>query len=110
VHEDKVICQIIISWPYRPNFLGREDPVDTPASNDLRVQWIKEITSHWIEPFRSIVHDIPEQGTDVKTISLEDWIPEIGNWDNGDGRVTLVGDAAHAMTMCMFYLSLHWPN
>ncbi|KAF2200571.1 hypothetical protein GQ43DRAFT_472600 [Delitschia confertaspora ATCC 74209] len=31
--NDEVVCQIIVSWPYRPGFRGREDAVDPPKSN-----------------------------------------------------------------------------
>jgi hypothetical protein len=60
---------------------------------------MKEIASGWIAPFSGIVQDIPE-GTEVKTLGLEDWPPSKGMWDNSGGRITLIGDAAHAMTMC----------
>ncbi|KFX89855.1 hypothetical protein O988_08460 [Pseudogymnoascus sp. VKM F-3808] len=94
--EDRV-CQILVSWPYRKGFLGREEPVDIPARED-RVAWMKEVTKGWVEPFRSIVADIPE-GTEVKSLALEDWVPAAEGFDSRDGRVTLIGDAAHAMTM-----------
>ncbi|KFY39320.1 hypothetical protein V494_04029, partial [Pseudogymnoascus sp. VKM F-4513 (FW-928)] len=94
--EDRV-CQILVSWPFRKGFLGREEPVDTPAQKD-RVAWMKEVTKGWVEPFRSIVADIPE-GTEVKSLALEDWVPAAEGFDSRDGRVTMIGDAAHAMTM-----------
>ena len=99
--EDRV-CQILVSWPFRKGFLGREEPVDTPA-HEGRVAWMKEVTKGWVEPFRGIVADIPE-GTEVKSLALEDWVPPAEGFDNRDGRVTLIGDAAHAMTMCMLSL------
>jgi 2-polyprenyl-6-methoxyphenol hydroxylase-like FAD-dependent oxidoreductase len=43
------------------------------------------------------VQRIPE-GTPVLEITLADW--ECLPWDNRGGRVTLAGDAAHAMVMC----------
>lgn len=51
----------------------------------------------WAEPFRECVLRIPED-TEVKSVGLEDWVPRRGLWD-GNGKATLVGDAAHAMTM-----------
>lgn len=96
--EDRV-CQILVSWPFRKGFLGREEPVDTPAAGE-RVAWMKEVTKGWVEPFRGIVADIPEE-TEVKSLALEDWVPAEEGFDSRDGRVTLIGDAAHAMTMCM---------
>lgn len=99
--DEDVSCQILISWPYRPGFRGREVPLDVPEKNEERVPWMKELASGWTEPFRSIVQDIPE-GTEAKAINLEDWVPREGLWDNAGGRITLIGDAAHAMTMCRF--------
>lgn len=60
---------------------------------------MKKLASGWAEPFSSIVQDIPA-GIEAKPIALEDWPPSKGLWDNAGGRITLVGDAAHAMTMC----------
>lgn len=68
---------------------------------------MKEVTKGWVEPFRSIVADIPE-GTDVKSLALEDWLPAEEGFDSRDGRVTLIGDAAHAMTMCMSPFSVFY--
>ena len=70
-----------------------------------RVGFMKDIASEWAEPFHDLVERIPED-TEVKAITLEDWVPKRGGWDNLGGRVTMVGDAAHAMTMCMFVLPL----
>lgn len=97
--DEDCICQILTSWPYRSGFRGREAPVDTPGSDEERVSWMKELASGWVEPFTSIVQDIPK-GTEVKAIGLEDWLPTAGLLDNAGGRITLIGDAAHAMTMC----------
>jgi len=82
--------------------MGIGKPIETPAGSVERVRLMKEISSGWIEPFRSIVHDIPREEVEAKEIRLEDWPPEVGSWDNRHGRVTLVGDAAHAMTMCKY--------
>jgi hypothetical protein len=62
---------------------------------------MKELTAEWVEPFRGIVQGVPKE-IEAKSIRLEDWIPKKGLWDNSRGRVTLVGYAAHAMTMCKF--------
>lgn len=68
-----------------------------------RVRLMKRLVEGWAEPFRECVMSIPES-TDVKAITLEDWVPKRGMWGNLEGRATLVGDAAHAMTMCMCLL------
>jgi hypothetical protein len=105
--EEDIICQVLTSWPYDEKFLGKGKVIETPVGNVDRIRLMKEISSGWVEPFRSIVHDIPEAGVEAKEIRLEDWPPEIGSWDNLGGRVTLVGDAAHAMTMCMSRRQIH---
>lgn len=116
-------CQILTSWPYRPGFLGRSDPIDIPASNADRIAFMKTLAAGWAEPFRSVVLDIPPHA-EPTAISLEDWPPprRSQHWRQGKrdveaekekgeegrtvweratgGRVTLAGDAAHAMVMC----------
>ena len=75
-----------------------------PASNEERLEWMKSIAKGWAEPFPSLVFDISTD-TEVREIILEDWPPPVtGGRDNRNGTVTLVGDAAHAMTMCEFLL------
>lgn len=93
------ICQIIVSWPYREGFWNSSTPIETPKANNERIRWMKDLSAVWAEPFRKIVQDIPEE-TEAKSVRLEDWIPKKNLWDNLGGRITLVGDAAHAMTMC----------
>lgn len=95
----KSACQVLTSWPYRAGFLGRSEPTEVPETSAERISWVKTITSGWVEPFRGLVQDIPDDA-EPKVINLEDWPPQKGSWDNRGGRVTLIGDAAHAMTMC----------
>ena len=103
---DTYTCQIMISWPYRDGFLGRHEPVDVPPGRIERLGLMRKIAKDWAEPFRECVMEIPE-GTPVQAIKLEDFVPREGMWDNKNGRVTMVGDAAHAMTMCMFKYMSH---
>jgi 2-polyprenyl-6-methoxyphenol hydroxylase-like FAD-dependent oxidoreductase len=93
-------CQILVSWPYRPGFLGQSEPLEIPKKGIERVQAMKRIAYNWADPFRTIVQSIPDE-TDVKTISLEDWVPPQDGWNavSGSDCVILVGDSAHAMTM-----------
>lgn len=87
-------CQIMIGWPYE-----KDSPIDVPESNEGRIKLMKKFADGWAGPFKEVVQSIPP-GTDVKEIKLEDWVPHKGKWDSLGGRVTLAGDAAHAMTMC----------
>ena len=99
--RDSYECQILVSWPYRAGFMGRKQPLEVPQKHEERLKLMKEIADGWAEPFREIVMAISE-GMEVKTISLEDWVPPKEEWqgENGEGKVMLLGDAAHAMTMC----------
>ena len=97
-------CQIMIGWPYRKGFLGRDEPLDAPAGNSEKLALMKRIVQGWAEPFQECVMEIPED-TKVQSIKLEDFVPRQGMLDsNMNGRVTILGDAAHAMTMCMYFL------
>ncbi|KAH7325565.1 FAD binding domain protein [Stachybotrys elegans] len=98
--DDSRECQILVSWPYRPGFLGESEPLEIPAKGIERVKAMKRISHNWADPFRTIVQSIPDD-TDVKTITLEDWVPPQDNWNaiSGSDCVILVGDSAHAMTM-----------
>jgi len=98
--EDTYECQIILSYPFRRGFKGKEQPIEVPADGPKRVVLMKSLAEGWAEPFKECVMSIPED-SDIKTIKLEDWVPRKGTWNNRGGTVTLVGDAAHAMTMCM---------
>ena len=102
-------CQILLSWPYKVGFQGGEAPLEVPSSNEERIQLMKRFAQSWAEPFKEIVDCIPPSA-EVKNISLEDWPPEKGMWDNRGGRVTLVGDAAHTMTMCTLPFCTSLPS
>ena len=101
-NPDTFECQIMIGWPYRKGFLGRDEPLDAPSENSEKLVLMKRIAQGWAEPFQECVMEIPED-TSVQSIKLEDFVPRRGMWDNMHGRVTIVGDAAHAMTMCMSF-------
>lgn len=96
---DTYECQIMVSWPYREGFMGMEEPLEVPSTNRERITLMKLLAEGWIDPFRACVMKIPED-TAAKVIVLEDFVPKKGMWNNLEGRVTMVGDAAHAMTMC----------
>lgn len=110
-NPDTFECQFMVGWPYRNGFMGVEEPLDVPPEGE-RLALMKRIAESWAEPFRECLMKIPD-GTVVQAIRLEDFVPRHGMWDNMQGRVTTVGDAAHAMTMCMFHFlsfSSAWFN
>ncbi|PWW75725.1 FAD/NAD(P)-binding domain-containing protein [Tuber magnatum] len=88
---DYYTVQLLVSWRLI-------DPVkdEVPSDNAERLANMKRRASRFAEPLRSAILDIP-LGTEIVEVKLGDW-PCFG-WDNFGGRVTLVGDAAHAMTM-----------
>ncbi|KAL8706572.1 MAG: hypothetical protein Q9201_000385 [Fulgogasparrea decipioides] len=98
---DTYECQILISWPHRNGFRGVNKPLDIPATNEEQIRLMKELVDGWANPFHDCVMNIPADA-EIKAIALEDFVPRPGLWDNRSGRVTLMGDAAHAMTMCRF--------
>lgn len=99
--RDTYECQILVSWPWRAGFRGMNKPLDIPSTNDERVKLMKELVDGWANPFYDCVMNIPTDA-EIKAIALEDFVPRPGLWDNQKGRVTLMGDSAHAMTMCTF--------
>jgi 2-polyprenyl-6-methoxyphenol hydroxylase-like FAD-dependent oxidoreductase len=85
--------QILSTWPLK-----------TVEDHDNEVDRLKRFKEHvkkagWAEPYKSAIEWIPED-TEVLRDQLKLWktVP----WDNQGGRVTLCGDAAHAMTFRMF--------
>lgn len=95
--RDTYECQILISWPYRKD---GSNNIEIPCRNVDKIKLMHSLADGWVEPFREVVQSIPEE-TEPKIISLEDWpTPPKGSWSNLGGTATLVGDSAHAMTMC----------
>lgn len=89
------LCQIVISWPEAKGLA-------IPASNEDRVAVMKQLAADWAEPFRSLVQNIPPDAQ-VTSINVEDWLPSNSNCNaRGHGRMVLMGDAAHTMTMCEY--------
>jgi 2-polyprenyl-6-methoxyphenol hydroxylase-like FAD-dependent oxidoreductase len=76
-----------------------KDPVADaiPKTNSERIAMMKERAKDFAEPLRSIVMDIPDDMDYTTPLRLGDF--PCRDWDNRNGRVTLAGDAAHAMTM-----------
>ncbi|KAL4881555.1 hypothetical protein BJY04DRAFT_188335 [Aspergillus karnatakaensis] len=88
--RDDYRVQICISWPVK----GPGDEVH--GSDAERLANMKQRAEGFVAPLYNAVQRIPD-GTPVVEVSLADWEGQL--WDNRGGRVTLAGDAAHAMTM-----------
>ncbi|KAF1363174.1 FAD/NAD(P)-binding domain-containing protein [Lizonia empirigonia] len=81
--------QILSTWP-----LKNAEDYDNESDR------LKRLKAHvardgWAEPYKSAIEWIPEE-TPVLKDQLKIWKTQ--PWDNRGGRVTLCGDAAHAMT------------
>jgi 2-polyprenyl-6-methoxyphenol hydroxylase-like FAD-dependent oxidoreductase len=82
--------QINISWRVK----AADEEV--PGSNEGRLKMMKVLARPLEERLRTVIEHLPDDNT-VTEIRIQDW-PSV-EWPNR-GRVTLIGDAAHAMTMC----------
>lgn len=84
------LVQINMSWIKHESSATKED------SHALRLEEMKCRAEGFHPLLRDAIHSIPD-GTPVMEVDMKDWpcLP----WDNKDGRVTLVGDSAHAMCM-----------
>lgn len=85
--------QICLSWSVKSS----DDEV--PASNEGRLAKLKTLAKPFETRLRTVIEHIPD-GIEVTEIKLQDW--PLVQWPNHTGKVTLIGDAAHAMTMCEF--------
>ncbi|KAF2003641.1 FAD/NAD(P)-binding domain-containing protein [Amniculicola lignicola CBS 123094] len=81
--------QILSTWPQK-----------TVEDYDNDTDRVKRLKAHvardgWAEPYKTAIECITEDTVVLKD-QLKIWKPV--KWDNQGGRVTLCGDAAHAMT------------
>ncbi|KAM0548759.1 hypothetical protein ACHAPJ_009755 [Fusarium lateritium] len=83
-------CQLNISWPVK----APED--ETPTTNAARVQKLKQLAEAFEPRFKKPVMDIPED-LKIVEIKVREW--PVLPWPTFGGKITLAGDAAHAMTM-----------
>jgi 2-polyprenyl-6-methoxyphenol hydroxylase-like FAD-dependent oxidoreductase len=64
-------------------------------SNAERVRLLKTLADDMAEPRRTILKHLPEDQV-VPYDPIRYWVPT--PWDNHNGRVTLAGDASHAIS------------
>ncbi|KAL7932551.1 hypothetical protein V8C35DRAFT_307400 [Trichoderma chlorosporum] len=64
-------------------------------SNAERVAIIKSLANEFAEPRRSALNWLPDD-LEIPDDTIKMWSPV--PWDNHDGRITLAGDAAHAIS------------
>lgn len=82
--------QVIESW------IAKTPEDEVPATDAERVAVMKRRAREFHPSLRKVVDAIPDDSCIIE-IKLQDWPCQ--DWDNHGGRVTLAGDAAHAMTM-----------
>jgi 2-polyprenyl-6-methoxyphenol hydroxylase-like FAD-dependent oxidoreductase len=83
-------AQLMMSW------LAKGPMDEVPPTSRERVTKMKEMAQDFETRLRNAVIDIQDDA-EVLEIKLQDWTPQ--KWDNLEGKATLVGDAAHVMTM-----------
>ncbi|OOQ87682.1 FAD binding domain containing protein [Penicillium brasilianum] len=84
--------QFNMSW-----LIDRNGPLPKSTADQLaRVKQAAVSDSGFFPSLRQAIMDIPDDSPMLE-IKLEDWPTE--NWPSIEGRVSLVGDAAHTMTM-----------
>lgn len=92
-HPESWIFHMAMAW------LGESD---NSLSYPERLALIKDRAKSLGEPARSAFMWIPEN-TQVHKADISYWISQ--PWDNRAGRLSLIGDAAHAMPPCKLFLS-----
>ncbi|KAJ2897448.1 putative FAD-dependent monooxygenase [Zalerion maritima] len=92
----KYNCQVCVSWPFREGFFGSSEPTEMPPTKETKTELVRKLAATWKDPFRSFVLGIPED-TEFIGLDLTDFPPPKGL--RSQGRVTLMGDAIHAMAM-----------
>ncbi|CRG87031.1 hypothetical protein PISL3812_04045 [Talaromyces islandicus] len=82
------ICQVISSW-------AETKDIAVPKSNAERIALVKHITTDWTGSLRGFIGAIPDDAG-ATPINVADWFLTT---KREHGRVVLMGDAAHTMTM-----------
>jgi 2-polyprenyl-6-methoxyphenol hydroxylase-like FAD-dependent oxidoreductase len=87
-HPETWVFYLAMAWNGNP---------DHTLSYSERLALIKERAKGLEEPARSAFMWIPDD-TQVHKADISYWVSQ--PWDNHDGRMSLVGDAAHPMPPC----------
>ncbi|TFB07504.1 putative FAD-dependent monooxygenase [Trichoderma ghanense] len=88
--DERHRVQVMLSW------LDKDRDEAVPESNQERVALMKRLATGFHPDLHDAIQAIPESSPTLHVI-LQDWPCQ--DWNNRDGRVTLAGDAAHAMVM-----------
>lgn len=97
-HPENWQFAFYVSWPCSVD----EQTAEAAAGMGVRerLRQAKEKAKTFADPVRSAFEYVPDDLDRVYYVANGNWDPSLPEheWDNRDGRVTLVGDAAHAMT------------
>jgi 2-polyprenyl-6-methoxyphenol hydroxylase-like FAD-dependent oxidoreductase len=88
-------------WQIFFSMMGEENQKEAlRISSQERLAMFKEEKEMWVEPWKSVMSWVRE-GTNIPADRCMFWKEPV-KWDSRHGRVTLAGDAAHAMPPCKF--------
>ena len=93
------VFMILLSWPVSET----DDHAALARDDNLLLDKVCALVEPLADPFKAMVRGIP-RGTKTWYSSRMTYWPT-RPWDNRGGRVTLAGDAAHALTFREFFLS-----
>ncbi|KAL7938572.1 FAD/NAD(P)-binding domain-containing protein [Trichoderma chlorosporum] len=88
--DERFRVQLMLSWMEK----DRDEAI--PKTNQDRIALMKRLADGFHPDLYNTIQAIPESSPTLHIV-LQDWPGQ--DWDNRDGRVTLAGDAAHAMVM-----------
>ncbi|EGR45197.1 uncharacterized protein TRIREDRAFT_81679 [Trichoderma reesei QM6a] len=88
--DERYRVQVMLSW------LDKDRDEAVPESSRERVALMKRLAAGFHPDLHDAIQAVPESSPALHLL-LQDWPCQ--DWDNRGGRVTLAGDAAHAMVM-----------
>jgi 2-polyprenyl-6-methoxyphenol hydroxylase-like FAD-dependent oxidoreductase len=86
------LFMVLVTW----RLDEARDPPALATDNDLLLDRVRALAEPLADPFRAAVHAVPRGTRAWYSRRLKYWPTR--PWDSCGGRVTLAGDAAHAMT------------
>ena len=97
-------------WQFTYSFPTQNADKVIAMTHEQWLNMLREGSEKWIDPWKSALKWLPD-GTEIPADKVNLW-NNITRWDNHEGRVTLAGDAAHAMPPCKskFLLNLSPKN